>query len=204
MNSYLSVSENLITGKKDYRMFFNQKISSEKYYDTANISDIRKIVKELSLSFKGKRLYILNALDKSSNEAQNALLKIIEEPDDNTFFIIQTKAVEGVLPTIRDRCKIIYFKSFSHLPLDWAEEFLEADPGTRLKIIFEIKDRQEGVDKLNLLTHVLRNRLKKNPDKKLTDISKEVFKGIQNLNANGNVNLQLLRFTANVNTIERG
>lgn len=39
--------------------------------------------------------------------AQNALLKTLEEPPDNTLLILITESEEALLPTIRSRCQII-------------------------------------------------------------------------------------------------
>lgn len=40
-------------------------------------------------------------------EAQNALLKVLEEPPDNTLIILGSESKEVLIPTIRSRCQII-------------------------------------------------------------------------------------------------
>ncbi len=42
------------------------------------------------------------------NEAQNALLKVLEEPPENLVFILSGQ-IGGVLPTVRSRCRIVRF-----------------------------------------------------------------------------------------------
>src|SRR3989344_5694025 len=48
-----------------------------------------------------------NAYSDITLEAQNALLKILEEPPNNTIIIITTPKKELLLPTIISRCKVI-------------------------------------------------------------------------------------------------
>lgn len=55
----------------------------------------------------GKRVVVFNNLHKTTPQAQNALLKSLEEPSEDTLFILLTEQLETVLPTIRSRCQII-------------------------------------------------------------------------------------------------
>ncbi|MCX7732205.1 MAG: hypothetical protein N2248_03470 [candidate division WOR-3 bacterium] len=56
-----------------------------------------------------KRFYIILNAHKMNAEAQNALLKILEEPQHNTIFILTTVNHYALYPTIRSRCQIIRF-----------------------------------------------------------------------------------------------
>ncbi len=58
-----------------------------------------------------KRFYIILNAHKMSAEAQNALLKILEEPQHNTIFILTTVNHYALYPTIRSRCQIIRFSN---------------------------------------------------------------------------------------------
>lgn len=55
---------------------------------------------------------ILNA-DKMNEQAQNGLLKMIEEPPKKTFFVLIADKTTSFLPTIISRCKKIRFKPLS-------------------------------------------------------------------------------------------
>ncbi len=71
------------------------------------VSDSEEIVTEayvkpVSLPYK---IFILNNFDVSTTEAQNKLLKVLEEPPKNVFFLLSAKSEEKVLPTIKSRCK---------------------------------------------------------------------------------------------------
>lgn len=60
-----------------------------------------------------KRCYIILNAHRMNAEAQNALLKIIEEPKRHTLFILTTINQHALYPTIRSRCQIVRFANFS-------------------------------------------------------------------------------------------
>ncbi len=67
-------------------------------------------VKPVNLPYK---IFIINNFDVSTEEAQNKLLKVLEEPPKNVFFILSAKSEEKVLPTIKSRCDKIKIKPLS-------------------------------------------------------------------------------------------
>jgi len=73
------------------------------------IEDVRNIQKKTILRpFRGKtKAVVLETYEGITTEAQNALLKVLEEPPANTLIIISTAKKELILPTILSRCKII-------------------------------------------------------------------------------------------------
>jgi DNA polymerase-3 subunit delta' len=76
------------------------------------IEQVRGLVQALSLSLyyrDGLRVVIIDEAHALTTEAQNALLKLIEEPPPDTLFILVTDQVESLLPTVRSRCVAIYF-----------------------------------------------------------------------------------------------
>ena len=58
-----------------------------------------------------KRVCVINAIDDLSNDGVNSLLKIIEEPNSNSHFIIINHNQKALTATIRSRSQIIKFKS---------------------------------------------------------------------------------------------
>lgn len=52
--------------------------------------------------YAGKKVFLVN-LEKISNEAQNSLLKILEEPCNSTYFIIYSRFFEELIPTLKSR-----------------------------------------------------------------------------------------------------
>ena len=60
----------------------------------------------------GNRIFIIKDCEKLKKESANALLKIIEEPEEGNFFILLSKNL-NLLPTIKSRCTIVKIKNRS-------------------------------------------------------------------------------------------
>lgn len=75
------------------------------------IDQIRELKKQLVTSTKEKRLIILYSFDQANTEAQNALLKTLEEKNESNQFILIIKSVDRVLSTIRSRSQIVHSSS---------------------------------------------------------------------------------------------
>lgn len=57
----------------------------------------------------GKKVYIIAYGDDMNEQAQNAFLKVLEEPPEYAVFVILAENNESLLPTIRSRCTSIRF-----------------------------------------------------------------------------------------------
>ena len=82
------------------------------------IQSIRELRKSLYLkgSPSGRKLVIIfdaHLLSVGQGEAANALLKILEEPPENTTLILVTDHQSLLLPTILSRCQLIQFPPLS-------------------------------------------------------------------------------------------
>jgi DNA polymerase-3 subunit delta' len=76
------------------------------------IEQVRQLTSALSLSLyvaAGVRVVIIDDAHALTTEAQNALLKLIEEPPPQTIFILIADHAEALLPTVRSRCTAVYF-----------------------------------------------------------------------------------------------
>jgi DNA polymerase-3 subunit delta' len=67
-----------------------------------HISHTQKAIKEAYIASSHKK-YIILCGSKFTNEAQNALLKVLEEPPKNIVFIIVTESKNSILPTVFSR-----------------------------------------------------------------------------------------------------
>ena len=54
-----------------------------------------------------RKVYVLRQADTMNPAAQNALLKLLEEPPRSASFILAAERAESLLPTVRSRCEII-------------------------------------------------------------------------------------------------
>lgn len=75
------------------------------------ISQIRELIRGLSVKpYSGNwRIIIIDEADKMTTEAQNSLLKSLEEPLSYNVFILLTSQPKGILRTIHSRCQKYFF-----------------------------------------------------------------------------------------------
>ncbi len=73
------------------------------------VSDSNEIVSEVYIkpAFHENKVFIIENLDISTEQAQNKLLKVLEEPPKNVYFLISCMEDAVVLPTIKSRCRKI-------------------------------------------------------------------------------------------------
>jgi DNA polymerase-3 subunit delta' len=57
----------------------------------------------------GNRVVLISEADTMNQAAASALLKILEEPPSNVYFILVSSVTKALLPTIRSRCRVIHF-----------------------------------------------------------------------------------------------
>lgn len=74
-----------------------------------HIENIQEVINKSSLEGKAK-IYIIKNIDKSTKEAINALLKILEEPGEGIYALFTSKNSNKILPTIISRCQVIELK----------------------------------------------------------------------------------------------
>ena len=84
--------------------------SSEK--SSFGVDDVRDIIEEVYKNpFENdKKLIIIHEGNKLTIQAQNALLKTIEEPPKGVYIIILCESLELILDTIKSRCEIYKLK----------------------------------------------------------------------------------------------
>ncbi|KKR65947.1 MAG: hypothetical protein UU06_C0008G0013 [Parcubacteria group bacterium GW2011_GWB1_40_5] len=120
----------------------NPDFSYEKY-DTLTIDGARSISsnQERKDFFSGTKFFVIQA-DFITEEAQNSLLKVFEEPTPGThFFIISPQ--DNLLPTFRSRMQVITQKSIKSTK----SKVLEMEIAERLAKVKEITDAISDEDK---------------------------------------------------------
>lgn len=83
--------------------------------DKLLVSDSNEIVSESYVKPVNlpNKIFVLRNFDSSTEEAQNKLLKVLEEPPKNVFFLLSAQSEDKVLSTIKSRCDKIYINAFS-------------------------------------------------------------------------------------------
>ncbi len=103
------ICENLCGVCENCLKFRNQHSDIKVLPQNANqlkVEDSNFVVEESFVKpiFFDKKIFVLKNIDKSTPEAQNKLLKVLEEPNPNVFYLLSTSNLEKVLPTIKSRC----------------------------------------------------------------------------------------------------
>lgn len=132
-------------------------------FDDGNHSDFFEINKELSESIKieeiremqekisekpitsNKKVYIINNAEKMTVEAQNCLLKTLEEPPEFITIILVSNNENTILTTIKSRCTKIAFTEENRKEL--TEE--ERERFETLEKIFGNTEKYLSIDLLN-------------------------------------------------------
>jgi DNA polymerase-3 subunit delta' len=71
----------------------------------------------------GRKLIILGPVEQLNSNAANALLKNLEEPSSDTFFILYSHVFSGVIATIRSRCQLLSLPTPDpHIVIKWLED----------------------------------------------------------------------------------
>ena len=60
-----------------------------------------------------RRIVVIDSIDLMETEAQNALLKLLEEPPQDNIMILLTQRIQQILPTIVSRCQSVRFQSLA-------------------------------------------------------------------------------------------
>ncbi len=146
-----------------------------------SISSILEIQKMLYLSTENKKVVIVKTVEELSFEAQNALLKIVEEPPARTTFFFISQDENGVIPTLLSRLRII------KLPILPKDQFYQQRISAALKkslndkkiLHFYLHDlfEEDNIEFLENLAVLLRDQLFNRfgvEEYKYTDIKGEV------------------------------
>lgn len=94
------------------------------------VEEIRRLKKAMALG----QSVVIPAAQKLTEEAQNALLKTLEEPPENTSLVLITTDLDTLLPTVVSRCHVIELPKEPLAPL-----------GSETKKIFQAIDKNDSL-----------------------------------------------------------
>lgn len=69
------------------------------------IDEVREIDSRIGFCYGDSRFWILDEAHKLTNDAQNALLKILEDTPDHAYFVLCTTVPQKLIATVRNRCQ---------------------------------------------------------------------------------------------------
>jgi DNA polymerase-3 subunit delta' len=99
-------------------------IRAEETGKSIKIEQIRALKEKQSLtpSIAKWKTVIIEAADSMTNSAANSLLKLLEEPQNNTILILTTDAVHRLPVTIRSRCQQMHLPTPDYsITLSWLD-----------------------------------------------------------------------------------
>lgn len=139
-------------------------IDTAQFRGIDTVRDLRKNIQYNPLD-GGVRVYILDEIHKATGDAQNALLKILEDTPAHVYFILCTTDPQSLLPTIKGRCsqfqtKVLTEEEMEELLIKVSEA--EGDSITK-EIIEQIIQDSQGHPRnaLQILEQVLRTPVKR-------------------------------------------
>lgn len=98
------------------------------------------IVRRLYNKTKTRSVPHLIAIDyaeKMTTEAQNAFLKLLEEPNSSTYFVLLSHDINSLLPTVLSRLQKVAIRRISHQQtINLLDELAITDSTTRAQMIF--------------------------------------------------------------------
>jgi DNA polymerase III delta prime subunit len=137
-------------------------------YDVMSIDDGRKI-KELHQNKPtagNKKIFVVSA-NFITEQAQNAMLKIFEEPAGDTHFFLVIPSANNLLPTLKSRMILVHHYGTDNTLIN-AKAFLQSSASARLeeikKLMKSISDEEESKIEVVKFINALEVELKKQID----------------------------------------
>ncbi|MBP6883833.1 MAG: hypothetical protein KBC06_01210 [Candidatus Pacebacteria bacterium] len=162
--------------------FYHISTDSFKIDDARNLKSLSS---EMSFTNAGKRIFIISA-NSFLLEAQNTMLKMFEEPRENTHFFIIVPSTDILLQTLISRFYLI--RHSTETATIEAKKFIAMSPRDRIEFIktllTEVEEEDEDITMsldstrtkalkfLNSIEVVLENKIEKVP----VDCFKQIFK----------------------------
>lgn len=138
--------------------------------NSIKIDQIRMLQKEIQEKpiISNKKVYIINDADYMTVEAQNCLLKTLEEPPEFATIILIGSNENSFLTTIKSRCLILHFRNIENNQIkkfleekyqikDVNNNILDTFQGSIGKAI-ALKDKQEEYENIQEMINNLENK----------------------------------------------
>jgi DNA polymerase III delta prime subunit len=157
-------------------------------YDKFLVDDARRLRElQMNKSKPGQKKIFVISFNFITDQAQNSLLKVLEEPTKGTHFFIITPSSHIFLDTIRSRVSIL--SSISKTENDEALKFLALTLPQRMKFISnlvqKIKDEKSSKSDAIKLIRGLEEEIHKKAMKVSKEERKDYFSKLKNINKVG-------------------
>jgi DNA polymerase III delta prime subunit len=188
----------LITGSKEVQKEEAEKLAQKLgttifEFPLQKIEDVRELQSFTNLAVSHPTAILLYSIESAGAEALNALLKNLEEPQANLYYILTAQSAKAVLPTIVSRCQLVRTNPHQASPNEEIDKFLNMPKAKKLVYLERVKKREEAQDFVEQLLAASHGHLHER-DADYQKIAQEVKAEratLSALRANGNVTVQL-------------
>lgn len=137
-------------------------------YQSFGVDEARELRERASSrALSGRRVFIV-ATPGMTTEAQNALLKTLEEPSGDAHFFLIVPSPHTLLSTLRSRAQVLFLEANTGESIVDVKQFLAATPDKRLDMLKPLleKDEDEKRDLGAILAFLssLERTLEKSPE----------------------------------------
>lgn len=181
----------VIEGNKDKILFSVKEYLADFYNSPSNsnpdifehhflnfLVEHSRLVKDTDIKtpFYHAQKSILISFDSITREAQNALLKVLEDPSPTSRFFIVTNSADILLPTVLSRVEVIRHESYglNKSSID-VNAFLKAKPAKRLEMVGvllkQIGEEETSKEEAGNFLKVLKTNIEEGVMKGEVDIS---------------------------------
>ncbi len=171
-------------------------LSTEKTFGIENVRDLQKTIFLKPLKSKEK-IVVVEDFQTATIEAQNAMLKILEEPPNNTIIILTSQSIRFVIPTVLSRTTLVHLEDEEKNDRDSksTEELLKIITMTDEEKLYlaqeKSKDKELAINWVVKLIYGSRNLLLENSSRQNIEMSKNLIESYR-LITETNVNTRFL------------
>ena len=116
---FIIISGDIGSGRLTLAKIIMKMINAKGIIMGNSIAEVRETI-ENAYTITDTTCYIFRNADDMKNEAKNALLKVVEEPPNNAYFIMTVQNIDNMLGTIKSRGTVIKMEPYTR------EELLSA------------------------------------------------------------------------------
>lgn len=125
-------------------------------FETLGVSDAKEVRAQCAMRPVGSRRVILFSAESLTREAQNALLKVFEDPGEGNHFFLITPRMGDLLPTLRSRLLTLTFESETSSRGDVSPSaFLKMSPKDRSAALVEMIKEKDKKSAATLLDDII-------------------------------------------------
>jgi len=157
-------SYKLLKNSSHPNFFLIDLIPEKKNIDIAQIREMISYTNKSNFNIK-PRFILIDNIEHLNINSVNALLKIVEEPNDNIFFILIHNNGKKILPTLKSRCLTFKINLTFNNAIDISNQLINNDifeiinydlincyntPGELVRLIKFSQEKKINLNKLNL------------------------------------------------------